>query len=534
MPSLDSQPVPLLLELASYLKKPEELFLHDSERFTLGRYTLARRPTDELVALSSVNKRLREVLLEKVFGFVSIGELDNIPECTKEYQKKIEWLAKKGQAVLRGIKYLEIAPLLPKGLRAPPNVSRCGMHNLEHILYVSFYPFPPLLVEPLRKLDKFHSLNFDAHGVESLPHILPLADKLTDLEIAAYPSYAMPAESLSLCPVTVGLARRRRRPWNEQNRATRQEQTDALANGLAAYSLKAHDHIEMLRVHARDVAPEWDSPEWNAPASSHWFQRVFDSLAARGLRRPMFPCLERLSFHQALLRSPAMKQLLATLAPQLTYLDIDGEMSRFATPPAAFPRLGYFRTIVGDNVSIAAFASKVLASPRLVYFEVNGLIPREFSQMFSRTMASSETIREFTMQSLPMVAMSVGQLRQLALSIPNVEVLQIKATWGGEASDYLTALSTLQNLRIFSFDHPWERPRNSPFAEPDGRTIRSERNGDFRIISCFGTSAEVEIRRRILADVAAVRATYKSRFLAFASAHPRLTDLIWRATEAVK
>ncbi|GAA6052040.1 hypothetical protein NBRC10513_002635 [Rhodotorula toruloides] len=496
MPSLDSLPVPLLLELASYFKKPEELFLHGSERFTLGRYTLARRPTDDLVALSSVNKRLREVLLEKVFGFVSIGELDNMPECTKEYQKKVEWLAEKGQAVLRSIKYLEIAPLLPKGLRA---LAKCvkGMHNLEHILYVSFYPFPPLLVEPLKTLDKFRSLNFDVNGVESLPHILPLADKLTDLEIDAYPSYAMPAESLSLCPVTVGLARRRRRPWNEQNRATRQEQTDALVNGLAAYLLKAHDHIEMLRVHARDVAPEWDSPEWNAPASSHWFQRVFDSLAAQGLGRPTFPRLERLCFNQALLRSPAMNQLLTTLAPQLTYLDIDGEMSHFATPPAAFPRLEYFRTIAGYNVSIAAFASKVLASPRLVYFEVNGLIPREFSQMFSRTMASSETIREFTMQSLPMVAMTVGQLRQLALSIPNVEVLQIKATWGGEA-------------------------------------IRSERNGDFRIISCFGTSMEVEIRRRILADVAAVRATYESRFLAFASAHPRLTDLIWHAPEAVK
>uniref|UniRef100_A0A0K3CFR9 FGENESH: predicted gene_3.363 protein n=1 Tax=Rhodotorula toruloides TaxID=5286 RepID=A0A0K3CFR9_RHOTO len=519
----EKAPAGVLLELASYFKKPEELFLHGSERFTLGRYTLARRPTDDLVALSSVNKRLREVLLEKVFGFVSIGELDNMPECTKEYQKKVEWLAEKGQAVLRSIKYLEIAPLLPKGLRA---LAKCvkGMHNLEHILYVSFYPFPPLLVEPLKTLDKFRSLNFDVNGVESLPHILPLADKLTDLEIDAYPSYAMPAESLSLCPVTVGLARRRRRPWNEQNRATRQEQTDALVNGLAAYLLKAHDHIEMLRVHARDVAPEWDSPEWNAPASSHWFQRVFDSLAAQGLGRPTFPRLERLCFNQALLRSPAMNQLLTTLAPQLTYLDIDGEMSHFATPPAAFPRLEYF---------IAAFASKVLASPRLVYFEVNGLIPREFSQMFSRTMASSETIREFTMQSLPMVAMTVGQLRQLALSIPNVEVLQIKATWGGEARLPHRPLNTQEPAHLL-LRPPVGAPSHLPLRRTRRPQIRSERNGDFRIISCFGTSMEVEIRRRILADVAAVRATYESRFLAFASAHPRLTDLIWHAPEAVK
>lgn len=37
-----------------------------------------------------------------------------------------------------------------------------------------------------------------------------------------------------------------------------------------------------------------------------------------------------------------------------------------------------------------------------------------------------------------------------------------------------------------------------------------------------------------MADIAAVRPTYKSRFLAFAAAHPRLTDLVWHATEAVE
>ncbi|PRQ76141.1 hypothetical protein AAT19DRAFT_13163 [Rhodotorula toruloides] len=143
MPSLDSLPVPLLLELASYFKKPEELFLHGSERFTLGRYTLARRPTDDLVALSSVNKRLREVLLEKVFGFVSIGELDNMPECTKEYQKKVEWLAEKGQAVLRSIKYLEIAPLLPKGLRALAKCVKVRLSRPFDVLLRLTFPTSP-------------------------------------------------------------------------------------------------------------------------------------------------------------------------------------------------------------------------------------------------------------------------------------------------------------------------------------------------------------------------------------------------------
>ncbi|PRQ76140.1 hypothetical protein AAT19DRAFT_13162 [Rhodotorula toruloides] len=135
--------------------------------------------------------------------------------------------------------------------------------------------------------------------------------------------------------------------------------------------------------------------------------------------------------------------------------------------------------------------------------------------MFSRTMASSETIREFTMQSLPMVAMTVGQLRQLALSIPNVEVLQIKATWGGEAVRPPNLRPKPQLTRCFSLERLPHRPLNTqepahlllrppvgaPSHLPLRRTrrpqIRSERNGDFRIISCFGTSMEVEIRRRI-------------------------------------
>ena len=35
------------------------------------------------------------------------------------------------------------------------------------------------------------------------------------------------------------------------------------------------------------------------------------------------------------------------------------------------------------------------------------------------------------------------------------------------------------------------------FVEPDGRTIRSKRNGDFRIISVSGTSIEEEMAKRI-------------------------------------
>jgi hypothetical protein len=61
----------------------------------------------------------------------------------------------------------------------------------------------------------------------------------------------------------------------------------------------------------------------------------------------------------------------------------------------------------------------------------------------------------------------------------------------------LAAMEPLKKLRRFGFDHPWEKPRAHPFPSPDGRTIRSMRNGDFRIISVMGTSVEEEMARRI-------------------------------------
>lgn len=63
--------------------------------------------------------------------------------------------------------------------------------------------------------------------------------------------------------------------------------------------------------------------------------------------------------------------------------------------------------------------------------------------------------------------------------------------------DLLAALEPLRKLRRFAFDHPWEKPRDHPFPSPDGRAIRSVRNGDFPIISVMGTSVEEKMGRRI-------------------------------------
>lgn len=59
-------------------------------------------------------------------------------------------------------------------------------------------------------------------------------------------------------------------------------------------------------------------------------------------------------------------------------------------------------------------------------------------------------------------------------------------------------VSGAPNLTYLEIDHPWESPRDFPFPSPDGRTIRSDTHGDFRIVSVFsGRSISQVIVSRI-------------------------------------
>ncbi|GAA5939082.1 hypothetical protein JCM10213_006024 [Rhodosporidiobolus nylandii] len=87
------------------------------------------------------------------------------------------------------------------------------------------------------------------------------------------------------------------------------------------------------------------------------------------------------------------------------------------------------------------------------------------------------------------------------------------------------ALRPLKHLRYLSFDHPWEKPRrNITFLSPDGRTVRTQRDGDFdRLIeSRYGPTLEQQMEALIRADVAAVTPMYHRRFFQVAKAHPSL------------
>lgn len=87
------------------------------------------RPSADLVVLASTNKRLREVLREKVFRCLEVGELREGLECSESYQEEVEWLASdEGEGVVRCVRCVEVHffdGLARRGLM-PGRAGRCG------------------------------------------------------------------------------------------------------------------------------------------------------------------------------------------------------------------------------------------------------------------------------------------------------------------------------------------------------------------------------------------------------------------------
>ncbi|GAA5852988.1 hypothetical protein JCM8547_004759 [Rhodosporidiobolus lusitaniae] len=361
-----------------------------------------------------------------------------------------------------------------------------SMPSLEIVEYASSLPFPPALVDVLKRSSTFHKLYFYFGGCESLPHVLPLADKLTAVEIA---------------PTSMrhGLPSRSRKP------------PSAFVAGLIPFLLAAKDKLEYLSINTEGLE---DVRGGKFCAGNTWFQQVFDGMVDVNRAYPKFPKLEHLALKHVE-GGLALKHLLNSSGKNLTHLEIttSSDTKSLAPPKEPFYRLRMLLYILGDNVSCGPFVKKALQDVPLREYAS----PRLLQPSPQRTDAPCSSFRA------------------IVAGCPNVELLMVKADWSGEALDYLSALSPLYKLRSFTFDHPFTRPRDSPFSEPDGRTIWSERNGDFRVVSVMaGQSVEEVVRGRIQADLNAVKPIYTKHFTSLARSLPSLERLCWSATEKVK
>ncbi|GAA5906992.1 hypothetical protein JCM6882_000022 [Rhodosporidiobolus microsporus] len=515
MPSLDSLPLPILLRLVDdHLTPPLE------ERTSLDWFRHPEResffPHADVVALSSVNSALRTALLPTVFRCVDFGTREPASRARSATREK--WMSRNGGRVLACVRHVCIFRLFPAHFEW---VTKCleQMTSLVALEYSSSLPFPPAFVESLKHVTTFSKLYFAAGGTESLPHILPLAPKITHFELDALIRAPSPPESLTHCPITVAAARRSRSPWDDSNVPTVKEQSQAFIKGLASFLLGAKDNLEHLLLDAEDLCNLGNVSTpllafarilQQQKGSSNWLQCLFDAMVSDDRAYPVFPKLRRLSIKCSELRCLAFRHLLKTSGPSLTHLELISLDPRELQEP------------------------KEPLRKLQMLFVLNGLKPIDVPQVFGPTFTCGASLFELRIVGMPLRMFSVDHLRTIVAAVPNLELFLFKGCYSGEALDYLAALAPLQHLRHFTFDHPFTRPRNFPFPDPDGRTIRSERNGDFRIVTVMaGQSVEEVVRGRIKADIAAVKPTYVKHFTAFARQNPSLEELKWICTEKV-
>ncbi|BGP17065.1 hypothetical protein JCM10213_000297 [Rhodosporidiobolus nylandii] len=546
MVNLDSLPLPVLSRLVDELTPPldppvEERTALDWYRFERESFT----PHVDVVALASVNKALREALLPTVFRCLDLGYPKADGGLLADYPARLRKLARRGGKVLACVRHLCIFKLSSACFRPAVDCLK-QMTGLVVVEHASTLAFPPAFVSVLQGIPSFCKLYFATGGVESLPHILPLAKQVTHFEVECSIRPPLPASAVAHCPVTVAKQRRSRKPWNQSNLATVPEQTQALINGLSRFLAVAAHNLELLVIDGEDIGDLGGAslpfnveslPGWTTTPNGggKWLQPLFDAMMDDNRQYPAFPKLQRLGLKLVEANCVAFRHLLRTSATTLTHLELTTvDIKELPPPRQSLEKLSMLTLVINDNVNCANFVNTVLDGAHLRELVFNGLKPVEIPTIFGSPSFSGTALLELRLVLLPLRDFKVDHLRKIVSTCPNLELFMLKATWSGEALDFLAALHPLAKLRKFTFDHPFTAGRRSTFAESEGKTIRSVRNGDFRAVTVQrGQTVEGEIRGRIVSDLAAARRVYAKHYTQLASAMPALIEVLWMATPEV-
>ncbi|GAA5971542.1 hypothetical protein JCM8115_000807 [Rhodotorula mucilaginosa] len=487
MLTLDKLPLPVLLHI---LDSFPSLSMRDSDTRTvkirLGVEMPLKLLANEVRALAYCNRALRRQLLPIVFADIAMGTLDDDKPNDTEFEK-LASLASTGDETLACVRTLNIGTLTPRGV-----VVACDcitkMPGLEILGWVGQHPIPPAIAQALNNVPSFTTVVLRRFGVDSLPSLGLLASKITKLEFETERQAPLVEEVLELCPDMPGLQRRAKMAWNEHNVATLEEHRETFFRHLSALLSKASAHLEELSIDGHGLLQD-DKP-------FPWLQRLFDAMIDDNRQ----------------IDSPG----LATLA----------------APSRPLPSLQEFCYCMETNVSCVDIVNGITQNSPLRILQLGGARPTDIRNIFGPLFRCSDTLRELEFHGAN-GSFTMSHVHIIVAACPNLMALGLKGHWQLEAADLLEALEPLRELRRLTFDHPWEKPRDFPWPSPDGRTIRSMRNGDFRIISVMGTSFEEEMGRRIRADIDAVRPTYQERFKSFAEQMPALKLVHWLCTEVV-
>ncbi|GAA5906963.1 hypothetical protein JCM6882_000013 [Rhodosporidiobolus microsporus] len=114
MLTLDTLPPPILLLLASHLSPPLSASPAEPWLFAPHHARFAHPPAEGVVALSSVNRRLREELRGEVFKAVAMGTA--VPEKLEEEAERLREMAEGGESVLECVREVLLSTLTEEGV----------------------------------------------------------------------------------------------------------------------------------------------------------------------------------------------------------------------------------------------------------------------------------------------------------------------------------------------------------------------------------------------------------------------------------
>ena len=226
------------------------------------------------------------------------------------------------------------------------------MTNLETIGWYASHPVPPLFVQTLCKIPSFKSLVLHHFGVESLPHILPLAGQLTKISITTDREAPAPKSAIELAPVLVGASRRSHLPWNQRDIATVEEQREAFFRDLPPFLAHARKHVEELAIVGGGLC--------DGDKAYEWLESLFDAMVDDNRQYPRFPRLERLWLRHCNSKTLALKHLLRTTSGRLRTLEVAAQdTTELPPPPSALCSLKELCYFMQDRVRCTDFVNAV-------------------------------------------------------------------------------------------------------------------------------------------------------------------------------
>ncbi|KAL8292318.1 hypothetical protein RQP46_001784 [Phenoliferia psychrophenolica] len=486
---------------------------------------------DEVRSLGRVSQGIRESLAPLLWREVTFGGNPRKPGhaaaiwtlSTKPH------ILKHARNVYLGRTYPDAIPAIVACIQASLRIqSDRSMNTITNFYHVGSSPVPPVIADALCNVPTLSALSFPVFGAESLASFAS-CHSLTSIEINCSRFMSLDTDMLPHAPVTVARERRIQEAQDEGHEdegPTIDENVDALVDVLSEIMIASKSTLRVLHLES------WESGDWLDK-----LLRAFDRRGAAGIEFPSLTearigttksvsvtqgggAIGTSAFPRWLASVPAVKFLL------LSHVD--------ASPPSGPPKpLTHLKTLIFvvepvcdvTEATRSFWRGSVLDDLRLDGVHLNHLYP-----IFTTPPNAAALSKLFLRVHSPFIT---DPLKRIFKVCVNISELSLFATgWCCEMSDILKeVVSGAPNLTFLECDHPWEKPRNQSFPTPDGRSIRTDKFPDFKILSVGpGQSIASVILSRIHEDIAAVKPVYVQRFTDLARRLPRLKTVIWKAT----